>query len=205
MQLDVRCWWEGPSPEATRPWPVGSGISYKGDDWNVVKRCKGYVILQGKKTGKRWRVPWGEMPRWDPSPPKLEKKEPAKKQGGKKTAEQPQQLPGYAAKWRTSNDFFNHSAKELVKSENRRSLGITVLVLWFLWNGINRKGLVCVSQRQIAAILGVRPNTVNAAFKRLREMGLVQVVCQGGYRKGSSVYKVNGLIWAGHKQARKRT
>jgi hypothetical protein len=178
--------------DTSRPWSVGSGFRDEEVTWYVTRRGKSHVLLEEEDSGETRRVALADMPPWNP--PRRPEKKPAEPQ---------RVLGGYAAKWRIWNDFYSHSVKEVKRD---RQGAANMLAVWgFLWGGTGRNGLVCVSQRQIADKLGVRAATVNATIKRLQDLGLVQVVRQGAYRKGSSVYKVNGLIRAGHKQAGKRT
>lgn len=65
---------------------------------------------------------------------------------------------------------------------------------WRVWMVLFRDArgnTVKVSQKYIAERLSVDRKTVGRAIRRLRDAGLVKLVRQGGFRRGSSIYQIS--------------
>src|SRR5581483_8400394 len=98
--------------------------------------------------------------------------------------------PGPDGGWtsyRTIDSFVDFTLRKL-----RRNELAVWLVLWRL--GDVRTGVVCVSYAVIAERAGCGVATVKRAVKWLKAAGLVEVVWQGGFRRGASRFRVRGII-----------
>lgn len=98
---------------------------------------------------------------------------------------------GHAERWRILNNFVDFTLRELLKHRKTTTLDMAV---WLVLYRESKNGTACVSQRQIGQVLGIRPNTINKAIKRLEQAGLVKVVKEGRYPKRSARYRVGGLL-----------
>lgn len=83
------------------------------------------------------------------------------------------------------NAFLDMTAGALTRAE---------LLTWLiLYRDIKPDGTTRTAQADIARRAGTDARTVRRALARLTAFGLVRIVRQGGFRKGSSVYAVEAL------------
>ncbi|MEX1027555.1 MAG: helix-turn-helix domain-containing protein [Candidatus Paceibacterota bacterium] len=80
------------------------------------------------------------------------------------------------------NAFVDFTAAELRRSE--------LLVWWTLYRDTKDTGTATTSQRDIANRCRLDRKTVERAVRSLTERGLLKVVRRGGFRQGSSSYRV---------------
>lgn len=93
---------------------------------------------------------------------------------------------GSATDYRTIDSFVDFT----LRGVDRNDLAVW-LVLWRM--GDARTGVACVSYPTIAERAGCSVRTIKRAVKRLKESGLVEVVRQGGFRRGVSRFRVRGV------------
>jgi hypothetical protein len=80
------------------------------------------------------------------------------------------------------NAFLDMTAADLTRAE---------IVVWLiLYRDTKADGVARTAQSDIARRAGTADRNVRRALDRLIELGLVRIVWQGGFRKGSSVYAV---------------
>ena len=84
-------------------------------------------------------------------------------------------------RFRVLNAFVDFTASELRRSE---------LLVWMTLYRDTRDQVASTAQRDIARRCSVSRKTVERSVKSLVERGLLRVVRQGGFRKGSSSYQV---------------
>jgi Mn-dependent DtxR family transcriptional regulator len=71
-----------------------------------------------------------------------------------------------------------------------RAEALTWLVLW---RDTKKSGTVRTSSTDIARRTGVSRRAVTNALAKLRELGLLRLIHQGGINRGTSVYRVEPL------------
>jgi hypothetical protein len=89
-----------------------------------------------------------------------------------------------ARRWHALNTFLDATARRLTPVEG---------MVWLQLFRDERGGTVATSQRQIAERAGASLRAVNLAVGRLKELGLLFVVHQGGYSKGVTRYRLEPL------------
>ena len=87
-------------------------------------------------------------------------------------------------RFRTLNHFVDKIMRDLKSSE---------VLVWFVLYRDCRDGIAKTSQRDIAARTGLRQATVSKAIGRLVDDKLIERKYQGGFQKGSSIFKVHDL------------
>lgn len=99
------------------------------------------------------------------------------------------QSPATTGRFKTLNDFVDHSAK-LVDT--------TAQSVWMvLFREVRPTSVATVSFNQIADRLGVSRRTVIRAVQQLKDAKLVTVARRGNPELGSSVYRVHGTPVSG--------
>lgn len=83
------------------------------------------------------------------------------------------------------NAFVDFTMRDLTPSER---------LVWFVLYRDVRNGVATSAQSDIAERSGLTQSTVSHALKRLVKRELVQIVRQGGFRKGVSTYKIRGSV-----------
>ncbi|MFY7874480.1 MAG: MarR family transcriptional regulator, partial [Pirellula sp.] len=88
-------------------------------------------------------------------------------------------------RFQTLNSFVDVTMRDLTPSEK---------IVWFVLYRDVRNGVVSVSQTDVATRSGLTQSTVSLAIQKLVKRNLVQVVKQGGFRKGLSTYRIRGSV-----------
>jgi len=83
------------------------------------------------------------------------------------------------------NAFVDFTMRDLTPSEK---------LVWFVLYRDVRNGVATVAQSDIATRSGLTQSTVSHALNRLVKRELVQIVRQGGFRKGVSTYRIRGSV-----------
>lgn len=91
--------------------------------------------------------------------------------------------PKHVERFATLNSFVDFCLAKLNRNE---------MAVWMILFRDTRQGSVRTSQADLARRAGVCDRTVRRAIKRLLDMGLLQVLWQGGLGRGASVYRIQG-------------
>jgi len=96
---------------------------------------------------------------------------------------------GKGDKWRLYNDFIEITARDLTLAEQ---------AVWFqVFRDAYPKGRMFVArtaQSKIAACSGLSVRHVKRAVKRLKALGLLQVLVEGSSVRGIAVYRLSAII-----------
>ena len=88
-------------------------------------------------------------------------------------------------RFQTLNAFVDVTMRALTPSEK---------IVWIVLYRDVRNGVVTVSQKDLATRSGLTLSTVSLAIQKLVKRNLVLVVTQGGFRKGTSTYRIRGSV-----------
>ena len=88
-------------------------------------------------------------------------------------------------RFQTLNAFVDVTMRALTPSEK---------IVWIVLYRDVRNGVVTVSQTDVATRSGLTQSTVSLAIQKLVKRNLVLVVTQGGFRKGTSTYRIRGSV-----------
>ena len=104
----------------------------------------------------------------------------------KREMSEPKKTPKQSGdRFPTFNRFVDITMRDLTPSER---------LVWFVLFRDVRDGVARVAQADVATRSGLTQSTVSLAIKRLIERRLVQVVYQGGFNQGMSIYRIRGSV-----------
>lgn len=123
----------------------------------------------------------GELPPMEPRAersrkPTLGKASEPKGKTGKRSA---------GERFRVLNNFVDFTLAELSRAE---------IAVWLILYRDTRDGTARTSYDDLARRAGCNRRNVGRAVRRLEKLGLLQVVHQGGLRRGASRYRVRPLV-----------
>lgn len=122
----------------------------------------------------------GELPPMEPRSERTRKGTPDKVSESKgKTRKRPT-----GERFRVLNNFVDFSLADLSRAE---------IAVWLILYRDTRDGTARTSYDDLARRAGCNRRNVGRAVRRLVKLGLLQVVRQGGLRKGPSYYRVRPL------------